>query len=77
MKYIISKGGIPVVFSELQQHVDVAQALFTTIVGAGFCKINDNKEFVCYGESISLGIQSRLEVDSKIINRSFGLVDPY
>jgi hypothetical protein len=75
MKYIISDTGIPVVFSELQQHRDVARAMFKKVVGAGFCYIAEDRMVTCYGESISLGIKSRGDVDSSILNRAFGLTD--
>lgn len=69
-KYIINDQGLPVVFSELQTHADVARALFgiTPVIGAGFCFI-DNDQYVCYGESISLRVKSRGDEDSKILNR--------
>jgi hypothetical protein len=77
MKYIISKDDIPVVFSEFQTHEKMARALSFVVLGAGFCHINDDKEFVCYGDSVSLNVKSRGPVDSLIINKIFGLVDPY
>jgi hypothetical protein len=75
MKYIISEDGIPMVFSELQQHSEVARAMFNKVVGAGFCFIAEDRMFTCYGESYSLKITSRGEVDSSILNRVFGLKD--
>jgi hypothetical protein len=74
MKYIISKDDTPVVFSDIQSHQEVASALSFLVLGAGFCHIN-NKEFVCYGDSVSLNVKSRGPVDSLIINKVFGLVD--
>jgi hypothetical protein len=75
MKYIISKDDTPVVFSDFQSHQEVASALSFLVLGAGFCHINDDKEFVCYGDSVSLNVKSRGTVDSLIINKVFGLVD--
>lgn len=74
-KYIITEDGIPVLFGELgPSHAEVARALFPgrTIVGAGFCYIRDDR-YVCYGESISLRVASRNDVDSRILNRQLGV----
>lgn len=76
-KYIINDDLIPVVFSEVgPSHADVARALFprSEIVGAGFCYIENNR-YVCYGESVSLRVKSRDDVDSKILNRRLGCGD--
>lgn len=75
-KYIIVDTGqciAPVVFSELLTHSDVAQALAnsSSVLGAGFCYIQDNR-YVCYGSSISLGVKSRGEEDSKFLNKYLG-----
>lgn len=77
-KYIVVKQGtfeVPFVFSELSQHADVAYAVsgdVRNVVGAGFCHILDDR-YVCYGESISCKIKSRLEEDTKILNRLLGV----
>lgn len=74
-KYIVTDTDVPVVFSECApSHADVARALFpnAAIVGAGFCYIRDDR-YVCYGESISLRVKSRGEVDSDILNRYMGV----
>ena len=73
-KYIISETGLPMVFSELQTHADVARAVFggNQIVGAGFVHVNSEGEYVCYGESVSLRVKSRNEEDSKILNTMLG-----
>lgn len=74
-KYIITEDNVPVIFSELApSHAEVARALFPglKIIGAGFCYIQDN-QYVCYGESISLGVKSRGEQDSKVLNRRMGV----
>lgn len=70
-KYIVITQGkveLPIVFSELMQHIDVARSLGCRVVGAGFCEIQDN-QYVCYGESISLEIESRLLEDDVVLNR--------
>lgn len=81
-KYIVTEDDIPVVFSELApSHAEVALALFPNrkIAGAGFCYIEtrgpESGRYVCYGESISLRVKSRSEVDSKILNRYMGVDD--
>jgi hypothetical protein len=73
-KYIISESELPVVFSELQTHADVALALFggEKIIGAGFVYVNREGEYVCYGESISLRVKSRSDEDSKLLNKMLG-----
>ena len=72
-KYIISRQHIPVVFSEVLTHAEVASALFPNqeIVGAGFCYIEDGK-YVCYGESVSLRVISGVK-DSEMLNVYLGL----
>lgn len=70
-KYIVLKKGsseMPYLFSELDTHSEVARALGGKVVGAGFCWINDNGQYECYGESISCNVKSRKEVDSKVLN---------
>jgi hypothetical protein len=76
-KYIILKQGtfeVPFVFSELNQHADVAFALGgeRSVVGAGFCFVDEDR-YHCYGESISCKVKSRGEVDAKILNRLLGV----
>lgn len=84
-KYIImSFNGfeVPFIFPEIAQHYDVARRLGRpeTVIGAGFCYINDTPDgprYVCYGESISLNVKSNEEEDATFLNKKFGLVDPY
>jgi hypothetical protein len=74
-KYIVVKQGsfeVPFVFSELNQHADVARALGGEVVGAGFCFIADDR-YHCYGESISCKVKSRIEVDEKVLNDLLGV----
>jgi len=40
------------------------------IISAGFVLIN-NGEFICHGESISLGVKSRPAEDSALANKMF------
>ena len=80
-KYIVmdtSMGGmLPVVFCEIMSHASVAAALQRVeggdVVGAGFCQINAEGHYVCYGESTSLQIKSRNDVDSKVLNKMLGV----
>ena len=88
-KYIVidtDMGGmLPVVFSEIMSHANVAAAIKHVgggeVVGAGFCHIantlNDRDliepHYVCYGESTSLGIKSRQEDDAKVLNKMLGV----
>lgn len=75
-KYIVIDGHLgpmPVVFSDLLGHADVAAALRGKVVGAGFCFIKDNK-YRCWGESISLRVKSREVEDERILNKYLGAV---
>lgn len=76
MKYIIRAGGhglpCPVMFGDTENHNDIAYRLGGEIISAGFVDLGDNG-VQCYGESISLNIRSRPEIDSKIINVFFGI----
>ena len=68
-KYIIIKGGgleLPVVFSPLLKHSDVAKGF--VIAAAGFCDISNN-EVACWGKSVSLDIESRPVEDAYLIRR--------
>ena len=74
-KYVIVRlGGIeqPFVFSELMTHADVVRALGGEIISGGFCYIDEHRYF-CYGESVSLKVKSRAQVDADLINRLFGI----
>lgn len=78
MEYIISNGRIPVVFSEFQTHTDVAYALFgKNVKSAGFCYINDDRKYTCYGESVSLNLKANTVEDSRILNQTFGLEEAF
>jgi len=76
-KYIIVDTGIsemPIVFPDLLSHSDVARgvAFGGKIHGAGFCHITEKGQYICYGESASLNVKSRFEIDSKILNKLLG-----
>ena len=82
-KYIVIKsGGLeqPFVFSELAAHADVARALDREVVGAGFCYIKetpDGPRYKCYGESVSLLVRNRGEVDDDVLNRLLGVTHSF
>jgi hypothetical protein len=77
-KYIITKNIEIIVFSELLQHSDFKS--FNPI-SAGFISFGINKEgnptCSCYGESISLGLKSNPEEDTKIAKRQLYMLDSY
>lgn len=66
---------IPVIFPKFLVHKDVADISrvrsirrnFDSIVAAGFCHIDSDGNWNCYGESESLRIESR-ETDSQLLN---------
>ncbi len=75
MKYIIfDQNGLelPVVFPEMIGH-DSMKNVFGNcpVVSAGFCRFHAQDVGVviaCWGESVSLGVKSRLE-DSEVLSR--------
>lgn len=80
MKYIVVRqGGIeePFIFSDTQAHADVARKVGGIVMGAGFCGINAEGQFSCWGESVTLKIKSRLDEDNRTLNRRFGLSDDW
>ena len=74
-KYVIVNGS-GIIFSAAIQHKDMV-GYNEKCEGAGFVRFAVEKDSYgddiivaqCYGESISLGIKSRLEKDSKILTR--------
>jgi hypothetical protein len=81
-KYIVfavgpGEGGFdtPVVFNEVLGHDEVARSLTRVdkVKGAGFCYINSEGRFTCYGRSHTLDRESRKEVDAQVLNRCLGL----
>ena len=73
-KYVILKSGGPIVFSELLAHADVARALGQA-ESAGFCVIDSQGQYACFGDSISLKMKSRPVQDSDILNRYLGVME--
>jgi hypothetical protein len=75
-KYILfadRNSVFPIVFSETMQHIDVARCLRPlTPESAGFCYIEEGR-YVCYGESVSLGIKSNGDADGILLNKYLGV----
>lgn len=77
-KYIIVDNHgveLPVIFSELMVHQEVAHALGYSdaqVLGAGFCEVGGNDDgtadYNCFGESVSLRVMSRRRQDAEILN---------
>lgn len=67
MKYIITANG-PVIFPQTLIHADVAKDL-APVISAGFFlwKKSGEKKLICYGESVSLNIKSRLTEDEAVL----------
>ncbi len=77
MKYIVVDNGLwdaPVIFDEGIQHFEMASNIHGEVISAGFVRFTPNG-LECYGESISLGLQSAPEIDSKMINKMLGVSD--
>lgn len=88
LKYILDEYGNFAIFSDVNTHSDMAKGFYKKPISAGFCTIavgyyyiNNNKEeekqninVHCFGESISLGLESR-EEDEKIINNKLNNYD--
>ena len=73
LKYIIVNGSGPplaIVFSPLLSHREVASP-FNDVVSAGFCYLltEGTQNAVAWGESVSLGIKSRIKEDSAILSK--------
>jgi len=77
-KYVITSNREIIVFPELLQHSDFKK--FNPI-SAGFISFGINKEgnpsCSCYGESISLGLKSDPEEDTKIAKKQLNMLDEY
>ena len=75
MKYILFKSKhLPEemhVFFETSNHKQVAISLgvINEIISAGFIKIKEDGQAICYGYSESLKIESRPERDAKVFDR--------
>ena len=73
LKYVIIDHGyaeIPIIFPEFLTHAEVATWYREKVVAGGFCYF-DSEEYSCYGESISLKVQSRGKKDSEILTKCF------
>jgi len=77
MKYIIAENEygleFPILFSPDIQHDQIFSG---KKVSAGYCclRIAEGNEYIsydCYGESISLQMKSRKEIDEEILNKNF------
>lgn len=77
-KYIITSNKVIIVFPELLQHSEFKHFNPTS---AGFISFGVNKEgnpsCSCYGESISLGLVSNPEEDTKIAKKQLDMLDEY
>ncbi len=72
IKYVIFDDIAPVLLSDCQQHADIRCQYRPT--SAGFCSYVFNEttcelDVTCWGESISLGIKSKPDIDSHLIKR--------
>lgn len=70
LKYIVVKGLVEeiIIFSPTITHAVMAVNFNQQVISAGFVDKNWN----CYGESISLGVKSRIE-DTKIAQSIFAV----
>ena len=77
-KYVRTKNGVIIVFSELLQHSEFRK--FEPI-SAGFISFGVNKDgnptCSCYGESISLGLESNPKEDTELAKRQLNMLDEY
>lgn len=73
LKYIVDCFGNFAIFSPTAIHANVARTMHGPAAGAGFITIEimdgeyGGPIITCYGESVSLGIKSRHEVDAQTI----------
>jgi hypothetical protein len=76
VKYIRTKDNEIIIFGEIMQHRDFRN--FNPI-SAGFISFGINKEgnptCSCYGESISLGIESNPEEDTLLAKQQLNMLD--
>lgn len=77
-KYVITSDNEIIVFPELLQHSEFRRF---EPVSAGFISFGVNKQgnptCSCYGKSVSLGLSSRPEEDTKIAKRQLNMLDDY
>jgi hypothetical protein len=74
-KYIIiekSCNDLPIIFPEFINHRDMVNPN-DKVISAGFVKfyVNEsgNVDISCYGESVSLDVKSRGDIDTKLMER--------
>ncbi len=75
LKYVLTDRKDFAIFTDSTAHRDIAKVLYGQPIGAGFCDIavgydDDNKNKInvhCWGNSVSLGIESN-ETDEQVIN---------
>jgi hypothetical protein len=73
-KYIIvelESMEVPMVFSRLLQHEDVALVIRNKVRSAGFCELDPTGKWIAGGGSISLKLNARQQ-DAKILNEHLG-----
>lgn len=82
LKYLAYRGDLCqqiILFSPMDEHYSVAQRLNIDkddILGAGFVDIAGRKDrLTCYGRSISLGVVSRGDEDTKLLHRYLSYED--
>jgi len=69
LKYVVTDENDFAIFTTLTEHRKIGDSLFGKPVGAGFVTRDEQGNFKCYGESISLNLKSRKE-DEVIINKT-------
>jgi hypothetical protein len=73
-KYVMfgdEKWATPIIFPNGVIHRDLASLIQSELgrpISAGFCFLSAGAGWKCFGESISLNLKSRGEVDAKIMN---------
>jgi hypothetical protein len=75
-KYVIldtTYGGTPVVFSNKSNHGDFIGN--HRVLSAGFCCLDKEGKYVCYGRSASLGVDSNPEKDARALNKYLGVTE--
>jgi hypothetical protein len=62
-KYIIFDSGgleVPMVFSPLLEHAQVASGIGLPVISAGFCRLDEHEPYYeTWGKSVSLGVSSK------------------
>ena len=79
-KYVVVRdefGGIevPLIFPETINHSTVQKFNQDhTSVSAGFCGVNKEGRWEAWGQSLTLRLKSRPEIDGKILTEAFGRI---